>query len=176
MGYYSTAGCDGSSVLNNPVCCLAKPDCEWKEKQEGMLQVLSLFSVVITGFLSTGTVPLSFFCLTVAKLWPEGSFGLPQTVYGCPVQEEFPWLPGQVTLTFDASTSISHSPSFDLAGKLGKNFWSLKLCSKVDHSIANEYYAKQMKWPDGTYCIFAIDKRCPAGQLACIPVWCLSFW
>ena len=98
------------------------------------------------------------------KIWPEGNFGLPQPVYGCPDGAKFPWLEGKLSFTLPENGLRNiWTEQFHLLGPYNSHQFTLAVCTKLQDMLPEEDIAQQPEWPRGSYCIYKMEKHCPKG-------------
>ncbi|ELU03395.1 hypothetical protein CAPTEDRAFT_188944 [Capitella teleta] len=115
------------------VCCLGESDCDRQAKQGG-----THLTIYVQIMLKA--------TLSAHSLWPQRDFALPMTSYGCPKQPNFPWLEGQVTFR---AYRVHLSEDFAFMGPLKNNAWSLRFCTKMEHSLSPQNSERQTVWPAG---------------------------
>ena len=103
-------------------------------------------------------------CFTELSRWPEGNFALLSSIHGCPFTSAFPWKHAHVTFR---RKPVSNGRNFQSSqnhfrGPSGEYEFSLHLCIKYE--LLNGNTQSQRKWPQGNYCIFAVDNQCPVGK------------
>ena len=94
--------------------------------------------------------------------WPEGLYGLPKAVNGCPADSSINWKTGTLYQDCeDTNPQTSHSFQFHLdaiinrSGDVERSF-----CMKT--STVND--SQRRKWPSGKYCIYLGGQECPWGM------------
>ena len=102
-----------------------------------------------------GARPSSDSSLTVPFVWPTGSYGLVQSVHGCPLGN---WNPGYRYHDTEDDDSNNHwSGSYSLAGYKEQNNMKWEFCMKLSNFDTVNY-----QWPKGQYCILK-KYGCPSG-------------
>ncbi|XP_068752233.1 uncharacterized protein [Montipora capricornis] len=113
-----------------------------------------------------GLIPL-YICYIMessAILWPAGRYGLPKPTVGCPLGDGFQWKTGwrlQDTNNHEDrdKSNNSRSTQFHLDGRVNKIIVNRSFCMKEDIKGDKD----RPKWPQGKYCIYKGQKRCPDG-------------
>ena len=118
------------------------------------------------------SVPLSPFPVVnifpELSLWPEGTYSVPQSVYGCPRTDKFAWIESRTILQLDPTTDMtllhSWSPVYHARGPMGREVLALSFCSKIERYLDERLRAAQLGWPRGSYCIYRMGGTCPRGE------------
>lgn len=98
---------------------------------------------------------LSVECIGAKVKWPEGSYGLPKAMTGCPLSPETKWTTGwRFEDTEDSRPNNFKSSSYHLDTVVGLDV-NRTFCMKVDNDETTE-------WPKGQYCIYK-KADCPKG-------------
>ncbi|KII63696.1 hypothetical protein RF11_06234 [Thelohanellus kitauei] len=88
-----------------------------------------------------------------SSFWPDGPFGLPEPVSGCPKGGK--WLRGSVYQnTEDEMNTNSHSVEYHLKGRFDDQGIEMRFCIKPGEGTA------AANWPKGSYCILKYE-TCP---------------
>ncbi|GIY78727.1 g-protein coupled receptor GRL101 [Caerostris darwini] len=106
-------------------------------------------------------------------IWPDGQYGLPMPVSGCPVGKGFNWMTGyryqEMQYDIVQDSKVLHwTPGMLLKGGLHKKTTvggimqrsgvTQHFCMKTRIQAS---YRKPRKWPKGEYCILQYGMRCP---------------
>uniref|UniRef100_A0A7M5WV99 Uncharacterized protein n=1 Tax=Clytia hemisphaerica TaxID=252671 RepID=A0A7M5WV99_9CNID len=97
--------------------------------------------------------------------WPKGTYGLPMSRTGCPVQNHFEWRAGSyVQNTENDSNANEASHDLHLHGNVNKGNITSHYCIKTD-PVGNT------SWPDGRYCIYRKGGKCPDNMVSSAIFW-----
>lgn len=111
-----------------------------------MIAFLSLFPSLYIGMIS----------------WPEGLYGLPMAINGCPVDSSINWKTGTLYQDCeDTDPRTQHSPDLHLNAFVKYGDVQRSFCMKT--SSVND--SNRDQWPSGKYCIYLWGKTCPSGML-----------
>ncbi|KAL9956919.1 hypothetical protein ACROYT_G038479 [Oculina patagonica] len=94
--------------------------------------------------------------------WPEGLYGLPMAINGCPSDSSIKWNTGTLYQDLeDTDPQTRHSLQFHLNAAVRPNGdVERSFCMKT--STIND--SQRSKWPSGKYCIYLWGQRCPWGM------------
>lgn len=96
---------------------------------------------------------LCFISCTVAVEWPQGTYTLVKSKFGCPQG----WLEGYRYQDNEDKNENSITPFHHFEGKFGKNM-QFHYCTRDAHS-----FSSRRSWPSGDYCILKHGRSCPRG-------------
>ncbi|KFM82221.1 Neurexin-4, partial [Stegodyphus mimosarum] len=112
---------------------------------------------------------------TIAKMWPDGQYGLPMPQSGCPLGTGFHWRTGyryhDIHYETVQDAKVNHwTPGMLLEGGLQRKFSSgvnqrsgvlQHFCIKTQTLSSSA--GSPREWPPGEYCIYQYGSRCPLG-------------
>lgn len=127
---------------------------------------------------SKQTINLAWFVFAdyEKSLWPDGTYVLPTSMFGCPETEAKGWSTSYVNLTLPESSQQQE--------------WNMKnprlLTDIIEPNILGPYYYRALQmnfcvktptyfedtegnmtsaeWPRGQYCIYSFNETCPPGK------------
>ncbi len=103
---------------------------------------------------------------SAASRWPEGSYAVPQSIYGCPNNDDFPWVKGHISLTAPHSNPENQwSMTYHMRGPFGPRQVALHFCSRLEDYLIEKTRNIAPQWPSGNYCIYRMDVICPTGEV-----------
>ncbi|KAK3708725.1 hypothetical protein QZH41_004430 [Actinostola sp. cb2023] len=106
-------------------------------------------------------------CHSKASSWPEGLYGLPKPIDGCPRTNTVTWETGLLFQDCeDTKPKTSRSPSYHLAGFVTRDVQQ-EFCIKT--STLDD--TMNPPWPSGQYCIYQKGIQCPPGLESGWVVW-----
>ncbi|XP_786957.3 uncharacterized protein LOC581886 [Strongylocentrotus purpuratus] len=98
-----------------------------------------------------------FYAPDISQSWPDGTYGLPKSLAGCPSG----WEEGyRYHDTEDSGSNNQWSDPLHLAGTWDLNNMRNEFCMKTVADFAGPSGAD---WPQGNYCIYRWDGSCPSG-------------
>ncbi len=107
----------------------------------------------------------TFSIILAALVWPEGSYALPQSIYGCPYNKEFPWVKGHILLTSPKSNPpYQWSLHYHMRGPIGHHQVALHFCSRLNEYVSEITRNSAPRWPPGKYCVYQMGNSCPSGK------------
>lgn len=90
--------------------------------------------------------------------WPQGTYGLPKAVSGCPKADDFLWQEGWVSQdTNGENSNNSKSEPFYLDGVVDAKRVNRSFCLKTSQ------HGNRLNWPRGQYCVYK-NGTCPIGM------------
>nr|XP_006817987.1 PREDICTED: uncharacterized protein LOC100374173 [Saccoglossus kowalevskii] len=98
--------------------------------------------------------------------WPEGSYGLPLAVSGCPVGAGFEWARGSRFQDTENDGANSWSTPYRLEGPVYTNDMQQNFCTKTT-GLVSQY---DWSWSKGQYCIYKYG-GCPQNFLPSYVYW-----
>ncbi|XP_078341994.1 uncharacterized protein LOC111105682 isoform X2 [Crassostrea virginica] len=115
-----------------------------------------------------------FFCDNTYKksMWPDGTYALPASMFGCPETEDRGWSLSFVNLTLPDSADKQEwnmkDPSFlnniiepNILGPYYYRALQMNFCVKEDSNVEEEGNRTSIEWPRGQYCIYGFNNACP---------------
>ena len=99
-----------------------------------------------------------FYAPDISQSWPDGTYGLPKSLAGCPSG----WEEGyRYHDTDDSHSNNQWSDPIHLAGTRELSNMRNEFCMKAVADFAGPSGAD---WPQGNYCIYRSDDLCPSGN------------
>lgn len=93
--------------------------------------------------------------------WPEGLYGLPMAINGCPTDPSINWKTGILYQDCeDTSPQTTHSSQFHLNAAIITGDVKRSFCMKT--STIND--SQRSRWPSGKYCVYLRGQGCPWGM------------
>ena len=107
-------------------------------------------------------------------MWPDGTYALPASMFGCPETEDRGWSLSFVNLTLPDSADKQEWNMKDPRLKnniiepniLGPYYYralQMNFCVKEEIYVEEEDNRASIEWPRGQYCIFGFNNSCPEG-------------
>ncbi|XP_028403866.1 uncharacterized protein LOC114526459 [Dendronephthya gigantea] len=93
-----------------------------------------------------------------SQVWPQGTYGLPKPVSGCPTTWQEGWRQQDLENTNSKSSFSTHLQSHmeaTLNGGDVKRYFCVKDSTHVGETRA---------WPAGSYCVYKKNQQCPSGM------------
>jgi hypothetical protein len=104
------------------------------------------------------------------SLWPDGTYALPASMFGCPETEDRGWTASYINLTLPESAKPQQwnkeNPT-DVINILGPYYFhsiQMNFCLKIHSNAKDTGNMASTEWPRGQYCIYSLNKECPQGE------------
>lgn len=108
------------------------------------------------------------------SMWPEGTYALPTSIFGCPETAEMGWASAYINLTLPDSAQRQEwnvkNPQLlndiiepDILGPYHYRALQMNFCVKT-RTYFEEGDTNSTEWPTGQYCIYSFNNTCPQGK------------
>ena len=103
----------------------------------------------------------NYLFILVGNGWPQGVYGLPMPISGCPTDSGFKWETGsRFHNNADQRSPNTWSDPLHLRGPYAENDMWHHFCMKTVDRVNDT----DPVWPSGQYCVFKYGSNCPSGE------------
>ena len=107
-------------------------------------------------------------------MWPDGTYALPASMFGCPETEDRGWSLSFVNLTLPDSADkqewnmkdprlLNNIIEPNILGPYYYHALQMNFCVKEETYVEEEDNRTSIEWPRGQYCIYGFNNSCPEG-------------
>ncbi|VDI37675.1 Hypothetical predicted protein, partial [Mytilus galloprovincialis] len=161
--------CPSAKCVNNGTLILKSCTCRCPAMFTGIFCETGMENLNDSG------VQRVFYSLIITEIkstqWPEGTYALHSSMFGCPESSEFGWSTGYINLTlFDNSRNFIWNDddpyTFEphILGPYTEHAMQMNFCVMESNvTVFDDDSRVNRTWPTGNYCIYRTGVKCPVG-------------